>query len=57
MNPLYPNGTSCIDSPKGTRADFNFDFVENTDVDIRGWMYDQPEAYDHAYGNWYSTIA
>ncbi|MEU0134771.1 hypothetical protein ABZ172_12145 [Streptomyces sp. NPDC006296] len=47
----------CNSGGKGSRKDFDFDFVENTEVNIRGWMYDQSAGYDHAYGEWYSTIA
>ncbi|WP_143067262.1 hypothetical protein [Streptomyces albidoflavus] len=47
----------CNSGGAGTRKDFNFDFVENTDVTIRGWMFDRSNNSDHHFGSWRSTVA
>jgi hypothetical protein len=48
----------CNAQGSGTSKDWNFDFVENSEVNIRVFMAsDGSGRNDHAYGEWVSTIA
>ncbi|MDX2540740.1 hypothetical protein ACOT81_08290 [Streptomyces sp. WI04-05B] len=45
----------CNTKGAGTVQRWDFDFVENSEVNIQAWLLD--ETYDYAYGPWVSTIA